>query len=140
MDERSKTYKTYESGICGTFPAPIADGSDETCHVEYVGEITDIFVLPYNTKVPVAVFKAKWVRPPDVSKPPSYRKDADGNLEVNFRQLLPAKVDPYVLPSSVEQVYFLNHDSASSAWKTVIRVEARSVRHFEISQMQSEEC
>ncbi len=91
--------------------------------------LKDIILLDYGPiSQPVILFKCDWVRNGlDRWGNPTYKRDDDGFLLVNFIQLK-ARVDkPYVFPTQVQHVFYVD-DPNMPGWKVVLHKEPRSKR------------
>jgi len=76
----------------------------------------------------VVIFKCDWVTPGfDRWGNPTYKRDEDGFLLANFRNLKVEVSEPFVFPSQVQQVFYVDEPS-TPWWKVVLHKEARSKR------------
>ena len=57
----------------------------------------------------------------------TYKRDEAGFLLVNFAYMLPHPLDPFVLSSQVQHVFYSNAHSTGS-WRVVLHCEPRSRR------------
>jgi hypothetical protein len=97
--------------------------------IQYVGVLKDIILLNYIlVSQLVVLFKCGWVTPRfDRWGNPTYRRDEDGFLLANFRNLKSEVTKPFVFPSQVQQVFYADEPN-TPWWKVVLHKEARSKR------------
>jgi hypothetical protein len=71
--------------------------------LQYVGILKDIILLDYGLiSQPIILFKCDWVRNGlDRWGNATYKRNDDGFLLVNFRQLKARVDEPYVFPAQV---------------------------------------
>jgi len=69
---------------------------------------------------PVVLFKCDWVTPRfDRWGNPTYKHDEDGFLFAKFCNLKAEFIEPFVFPSQVQQVFYVN-EPITSWWKVVL--------------------
>ena len=125
-DETTHMMVTYESGLLLT----AIDHSGARIADPFIGELVQILRVDYGpTRLPIVLFRGKWVRPQTSRKPSSFKADSDGFTCANFKQLLPLDEDPYVFPSVAQQVFFMR-EPQPSGWRVVLRKEPRGRRIF----------
>ena len=129
-DVNSRSMPNFDSGVAcfESNKEPLGTGKD------YVGELQDILVPDYgDLKTPIIVFSCTWKKHVDNRNNPTYVRDKDGFLVVNFKHNIPKSVDPYVFPSQCTQVFFATDDlrPQGSSWKVVLKKDARSRRIIE---------
>jgi hypothetical protein len=79
---------------------------------------------------PVVLFQCDWVRNASNNHGnPTYKQDDARFLMANFRHMLPEDIEPFVFPSQVQQVFYVD-DRHTPWWKVVLHVEPRSRRVF----------
>ncbi len=101
--------------------------------LQYVGILKDIILLDYGPiSQPVILFKCDWVRNGlDRWGNATYKHDDDGFLLVNFWQLKARVDEPYVFPTQVQHVFYVD-DPNMPRWKVVFHKEPRS-KHILVS-------
>ncbi len=92
-----------------------------------MGVLKDIILLNYGlVSQPMVLFKCDWVtRGSDRWGNPTYRRDEDGFFLTNFRNLKAEVIKPFIFPSQVQQVFYVDEPN-TPWWKVVIHKEARS--------------
>jgi hypothetical protein len=129
-DEHTPDTVSYDCGLISVFEHRDEDMGRGWMKMGYVGELTDIWLLDYGEiSTPVILLKGAWVRQVWGGPRPAMRKDSDGLLQANFRQLLDEWDEPFVFPSQVEQAFFVNVEE-SSGWRVVCHAQPRG-RRFE---------
>ena len=97
-----------------------------------VGEITDILELDYGKLfTPIILFRCTWVKASDNRGNPTYMRDRDGFLIVNFRHKEPRHKDPFVFPEQCTQVFF-SEERRRPGWQVVMRKDSRSRRVVQV--------
>ncbi len=125
-DDTSARMVSYNSGVASVFSQPAQ--SDDAASVPYVGVLQDILLLDYGAlQTPVILLRCEWVKPFDNRGNPTYIRDDDGFLVVNFRHKLPRLSEPFIFPSQATQVFF-SDVIERPGWKVVLRKEARAKR------------
>ncbi len=123
---------TYDSGLASFFSQNnVDDNHHPSRQVQYVGVLKDILQLDYGTmSTPIVLFWCDWVRnASDNHGNPTYKRDGEGFLMANFKHMLSEDIEPFVLSSQVQQVFYAN-DQHTPWWKVVLHVEPRSRRVF----------
>jgi hypothetical protein len=121
---------TYDSGVTFIFQQPHATNEGMTLgSMQYVGVSKDIILLNYiSVSQLVVLFKCYWVTHGfDRWENPTYRGDEDGFLLANFHNLKAKVIEPFVFPSQVQQIFYVDEPN-TSWWKVVLHKEARSKR------------
>jgi len=127
-DNEAIIMATYDFGVASIFQQPQVTNEGMTLgSIQYVGVLKDIILLNYRpVSQPVVLFKCDWVTPRfDRWGNPMYKRDEDGFLLANFRNLKAEVTEPFVFPSQVQQVFYADEPNISW-WKVVIHKEARS--------------
>lgn len=129
-DEIGQSMGTFDCGVACFETNDYSSGSGK----DYVGTLEDILVIDYgDLNTPIILFLCQWKKRTDSHNNPTYVRDGDGFLVVNFKHNLPKTVDPYVFPSQCTHVFFADDDlkPAGSQWKVIMRKEAKSRRTVE---------
>lgn len=125
-DARSRNFINYDSGVAVVEPYDSEGNRGE----EYVGVLKHILELDYGLlNSPVRLFMVQWKKRLDNAGRPTYIRDSDGFLHVNFKFNLPKSQDPFIFPEQCTQVYFNADDDHNGEWKVVIRKDPRT-RHY----------
>jgi len=128
VDEQSRTYLNYDSGVV----VVKADGNAGGPGNEYVGQLEHIIELNYGSlHTPIVLFMCEWKKRCDNMGRDTYQRDRDGFLSVNFKYNLPKALDPFVFPEQVTQVFYCNDNLRKlrkGEWKVVLRKDACSRR------------
>lgn len=90
-----------------------------TIEKDYLGVLTDIIELRYVGGFRVFLFKCDWR---NVDSERGCRKDRNGVVTAVNRTVSCWQDEPYVLPSQVSQVMYVN-EGEESQWKTVIKLK-----------------
>ncbi|XP_026378541.1 uncharacterized protein LOC113272978 [Papaver somniferum] len=101
---------TQNAGVCVTIEK------------DYFGVLTDIIELRYVGGFRVVLFKCDWR---DVDSDRGCRKDKHGVVTAVNRTVSCWQDEPYVLPSQVSQVMYVN-EGEESQWQTVIKLKPRN--------------
>jgi hypothetical protein len=128
IDNEATTMATYDFGVAYIFQQPHATNEGMTLgSIQYVVILKDIILLNYGPVFqPVVLFKCDWVTPGfDRWGNPTYRRDEDGFLLANFRNLKVEVTKPFVFPSQVQQVFY-GDEPSTTWWKVVFHKKARS--------------
>ncbi|XP_020085892.1 uncharacterized protein LOC109708518 [Ananas comosus] len=126
--EREETLKSQNSGVW-------VQGDDGYCSRDYFGQLLDIIELQYQGSNKVFLFKCHWWDVCTVGR--GYREDNDGFFAVNTDRQLPTNaIDPYVLASQAQQVYYVE-DINDPKWHFVIKTRPRDL--YDIPTMESNE-
>jgi hypothetical protein len=128
IDNEATTRATYDSGVTYIFQQPHATNEGMTLgSIQYVVVLKDIILLNYGpVSQPMVLFKCDWVTPRfDRWGNPTYRREEDGFLLANFRNLKAKVTKPFVFPSQVQQVFYVDEPS-TPWWKVVFHKKARS--------------
>jgi hypothetical protein len=109
--------KSQNSGLCVT----TEDGPT------YYGRLTQIIEVTYYDLTRYVLFKCDWA---DIQPNKGYKKDEYGFDLVNFKNLIHtgARItdDPFVLPSQVSQVYYVENPKNPN-WAVAVRTKPRNV-------------
>ena len=125
-DDRGETLDTYDCGVVCLHEWITEEG--EVMKRYTVGEITDILRLDYGKLyTPIVLFKCSWVKDADNRGNPTYMRDRDGFLIVNFKHRERKDHDPFIFPEQCSQVFF-SDERDRKGWKVVMRTESRSRR------------
>jgi hypothetical protein len=130
INTTNNTSATYDSGVASVFHQEQQSTVGTRLGVlQYVGILKDIILLDYGPiSQPIILFKCDWVRNGlDRWGNPTYKRDDDGFLLVNFRQLKARVDEPYVFPTQVQQVFYAD-DPNIFGWKVVLHKKPRSKR------------
>lgn len=130
QDEVGSSNNNFDSGVACFESNDYSTGAGK----DYVGLLEDILLMDYGgLNTPVIIFSCKWKKRTDGHNNPTYVRDTDGFLTVNFKHNVSKAVDPYAFPSQCTQVFFSDDDlrPKGSQWKVVLRKEARSRRKVE---------
>ncbi len=86
----------------------------------------DIFKLDYGlVHTPTVIFRCEWIQQEDNWRNPTYVWDEVGFFTVNFRHRLPLTSEPFIFPSQVTQVFFIENLKKPS-WRVVLQKKALS--------------
>jgi hypothetical protein len=98
---------------------------DADATAEYVGVIKDIFKLDYGPiSTPIILMQCAWVRNKnDVWGNPTYKRDEVRFLVCNFWYMMTKDEEPFVFPTQVQQMFFMDEEQNPS-WKVVVQKES----------------
>jgi hypothetical protein len=112
-----KEKKSQNSGVCVT----TEDGPT------YYGKLTRIIEVTYYDLTRYVLFKCDWA---DIQPNKGYKKDEYGFDLLNFNNLIHtgARItdDPFVLPSQISQVYYVQ-DPIHPNWNVAVKTKPRNV-------------
>jgi len=126
-DNEAITMATYDSRVASIFQQPHATNEGMTLgSIQYVGVLKDIILLNYRpVSQLVVLFKCDWVTPGfDRWENLTYKRDEDGFLLANFRNLKAEVTVPFVFPSQVQQMFYADEPN-TLWWRVVLHKEAR---------------
>ena len=117
--ETGPTNVAFDSGIAAIPPSP-------TCTEIDVGILKNIVMVTY-VGLNCVLMEASWIKSSDQGRR-VVKKDPLGFWIVQYASRETRRKDnPYVYPSAVSQVFFID-DSIDSSWKVVLRHDPRSKR------------
>ncbi|KAG0573462.1 hypothetical protein KC19_VG180400 [Ceratodon purpureus] len=125
-DKAGHSHISFDIGVAciatQTCRSSIADQNPLEVDLKYVGIIKDIIQVEYG-HIKYITLKCSWIRP-HLEGSRSIRVDEHGfwSVKIAARQYPP--VEPYVMPSHVKQVYFIE-DLRNPEWRIVCNVESR---------------
>ncbi|KAG0504774.1 hypothetical protein M758_2G127700 [Ceratodon purpureus] len=129
-DEAGQSHISFDSGVAciatQTCRSSISDQNPVAADLKYVGIIKDIIQVEYG-HIKYVTLKCSWIRP-QLEGFRTIREDEHGFWSVKFGARQYPPVEPYVMPSHVKQVYFIE-DLRNPEWRIVCHVEPRSRRN-----------
>ena len=125
-DDRTETLDTYDCGVACLHEWVTEEGEVMKRHT--VGEIMDILVLNYGKLfTPIILFRCTWIKATDNRGNPTYMRDRDGFLIVNYKHKEPKHRDPFIFPQQCIQIFF-SDEGRREGWRVVMRKDSRSRR------------
>jgi hypothetical protein len=98
---------------------------DGDATVKYVSVIKDILKLNYGPiSTPIIFIQCAWVRNRnDVRGNPTYKRNQAGFLVCNFRYMMAKDEEPFVFPTQVQRMLFMDEEQDPS-WRVVVQKES----------------
>jgi hypothetical protein len=112
---RDNRHKTQNSGL-------VVEGDHEGQPNQFYGFLTKVWEMTYLFNHRVVLFQCEWF---NTGSSRTLRVDAHcTSIDVRSRWY---KDDPFVLPSQVQQVFYVNDTKLGDHWKIVERIQRRGI-------------